>query len=293
MAMTVTYTNVNGRILSENRGGVVHHFISDPQGNVVMVRDTAGNTVYEAEYDPYGNVQSETGSNPSDLGYVGTLGYVTDAPSDIYVRARYLRPDLGRWLTKDPFWPNEPGFVYAMARPTSISDPTGKKPCAVNNDFDEWHHWNCEAPEVKKGYSELVRNLGKLCNPRFRSAYEACLVSSGVPATDASKFTACICSIQAGTFPIQFYCRPANNCKMYAHLDCIYTEPNTKPCKISICPDSCYGYDASTYGKAMAHEIGHCCGAKHGNPTPPAFHVRIHDECMVKIIGWGWIPSPP
>lgn len=138
--MTVTYTKVNGRILSENRGGVVHHFISDPQGNVVMVRDTAGNTVYAAEYDPYGNVQSESGSNPSDLGYVGVLGYVTDAPSDIYVGARYLRPDLGRWLTKDPLWPNEPGFVYADAAPTLVVDPTGMAPGKI---IPGESHYNC------------------------------------------------------------------------------------------------------------------------------------------------------
>jgi hypothetical protein len=45
----------------------------DPLGYVVMVRDTSGNTVYEAEYDPYGNVQSETGTKQSSFGYVGTL----------------------------------------------------------------------------------------------------------------------------------------------------------------------------------------------------------------------------
>lgn len=125
MPMTVTYTTVNGQILSENRGGVVHHFVPDPQGNVVMVQDVAGNTVYPAEYDPYGNVQSETGTNPSDLGYVGTLGYITDSPSDLYVRARYLKPGLGRWLTKDPLWPEESGFVYAGSAPNMWVDPNG------------------------------------------------------------------------------------------------------------------------------------------------------------------------
>ena len=78
MAMSVVYTTVNGQILSESRGGTVSHFVPDTLGSVVMVRDTFGNTVYEAEYDPYGNVQSESGTNPSSLGYVGTLGYIKD-----------------------------------------------------------------------------------------------------------------------------------------------------------------------------------------------------------------------
>jgi len=109
----------------------VSHFVSDPLGSVVMVRDNSGNTVYEAEYDPYGNVQSETGTNPSELGYVGTLGYVKDSAFSLYVRARYLLTNLGRWLTKDPLWPSEPGFVYANAKPTLRRDVTGLRPCSA------------------------------------------------------------------------------------------------------------------------------------------------------------------
>lgn len=74
MTMSVVYTKVNGQILSESRGGTVSHFVPDPLGSVVMVRDTSGNTVYEAEYDPFGNIQSETGTNPSLLGFVVNLG---------------------------------------------------------------------------------------------------------------------------------------------------------------------------------------------------------------------------
>jgi hypothetical protein len=62
MAMPVVYTTVYGRFLTESRGGTVSHFVPDPLASVVMVQDSAGNVVYEAEYDPYGNVQSETGT---------------------------------------------------------------------------------------------------------------------------------------------------------------------------------------------------------------------------------------
>jgi RHS repeat-associated protein len=127
---TTTYTTVNGIILSQATDGVVHHFVPDPLGSVVMVRDAAGNTVYEAEYSPYGQVQSETGTNPSSLGYVGTLGYITDSVSSLYVRARYLLPGLGRWLTKDPLWPNEAGYGYAGCVPNRNIDPSGLQPQA-------------------------------------------------------------------------------------------------------------------------------------------------------------------
>ena len=126
-----TYTTVNGQILCQSKDGVVSHFVSDPLGSVVMVRDTAGNTVYEAEYDPYCNVQSETGTNPSEFGYVGTLGYVKDSATSLYVRARYLLTNLGRWLTKDPLWPTEPGFVYAGADPIRWRDLDGTRPGTI------------------------------------------------------------------------------------------------------------------------------------------------------------------
>jgi len=129
---TTTYTTVNGLILRQVKDGVVHNFVSDPLGSVVMVRDTSGNTVYEAEYDPYGNVQSETGINPYEFGYVGTLGYVKDSAFSLYVRARYLLTNLGRWLTKDPLWPSEPGFVYAGAVPTRFTDCNGLLPSPDN-----------------------------------------------------------------------------------------------------------------------------------------------------------------
>ena len=125
---TTTYTTVNGQILCQSKDGIVSHFVSDPLGSVVMVRDNSGNTVYEAEYDPYGNVQSETGTNPSEFGYVGTLGYVKDSAFSLYVRARYLLTNLGRWLTKDPLWPSEQGFVYAGASPSMWEDRYGLKP---------------------------------------------------------------------------------------------------------------------------------------------------------------------
>jgi RHS repeat-associated protein len=125
MAMSVVYTTVNGQILRENRGGVVSDFVPDPLGSVVMVQDASGAAVYKAEYDPYGNVQSETGTNPSSLGYVGTLGYIKNSATSLYVRARYLLNNLGRWLTKDPLWPSEPGYVYAGATPNMNTDPSG------------------------------------------------------------------------------------------------------------------------------------------------------------------------
>jgi len=172
MAMSVVYTTVNGQILHENRGGVVSHFVSDPLGSVVMVRDNSGNTVYEAEYDPYGNVQSETGTNPSEFGYVGTLGYVKDSASSLYVRARYLLTNFGRWLTKDPLWPSEPGFVYADSSPAQVPDPSGRttsgKRCGAIPSIDK------EAREYLEKLNKCVKECMKKEPEQFKKCFKKC-----------------------------------------------------------------------------------------------------------------------
>lgn len=75
MAMSVTSTNVLGQVFIESRGGVDTKLIPDPLGNVVKCKNSAGTYTYSAEYWPCGEVQSSTGSNPRNFGYVGTWGY--------------------------------------------------------------------------------------------------------------------------------------------------------------------------------------------------------------------------
>ena len=54
------------------------------------------------------------------------LGYFQDIASKLsYVRARFLRTDLARWLTVDPLWPSQPSYTYVVDQPTVYTDPTG------------------------------------------------------------------------------------------------------------------------------------------------------------------------
>ena len=92
----------------------------------MMCRDSSGNTTYEAEYWPYGEVRSEAGTNRSPWGFVGTLGYYTDEKSkSLYVRARTYLPNYARWANVDPLWPLATPYVYALASPTRYTDPSG------------------------------------------------------------------------------------------------------------------------------------------------------------------------
>lgn len=128
MAMSVVYTNFGGMLVGENRGGIERKYVSDTLGCLIGVLDTSGNEVYSAEYWPYGEIQTETGTNPSNWSFVGLLGYLKDLASLLYVRARHYLASAARWLTSDPIWPHEPAYGYARSLPNVLNDPMGLFP---------------------------------------------------------------------------------------------------------------------------------------------------------------------
>ncbi len=128
--MSVSYATVGGRLVREVRNSVITRYVSDPLGSVVQTRNSAGTLTSSTEFWPFGEVRTSSGTNPSPWGFVGTLGYFTDLVSRLYVRARYYRTNLSRWMTVDPLWPGLAGYLYAFGRPVSATDSSGL--CAEN-----------------------------------------------------------------------------------------------------------------------------------------------------------------
>lgn len=154
MPMSVTYTNFGGQLVHENRGGVETFFTSDPEGSIVECRDSTGVLTFSATYWPYGELRTTTGTNPSQFDFIGSLGYYRENSARAYVRARFLRKELGRWMTVDAYWPTEPAFNYVRNRPTSDVDPSGnqgvwqarpprKLPLNTGQDCGDGPGWAC------------------------------------------------------------------------------------------------------------------------------------------------------
>lgn len=138
MPMTVTYTTINGQNLSESRDGVVSHFIPDPLGSVVMVRDALGKSAYEAEYSPFGTVQCCSGINPSHPEFCDTLDYIPDPDGTLFARVRGLEPTNGRWQSRDFFWSAESAHCYTDADPIFQVDPSGRAPSWQGCQAEVW-----------------------------------------------------------------------------------------------------------------------------------------------------------
>jgi RHS repeat-associated protein len=131
---TVRYTTVNGEVLAEKRGGVRRQYVPDPLGSTVALLDNSQSKTDTFQYWPYGEESTRTGTTPTPLRFVGTLGYYRDNARRNYVRARHLDTRSGRWTTEDPVgivWGDVGAFQwrhlyrYSRNQPTGFVDPLG------------------------------------------------------------------------------------------------------------------------------------------------------------------------
>jgi len=128
MAAAVTYSNFGGMLVHEHRAGAETFYVPDTLGSMAVTLDVNNSVSSRTEYWPYGEEVNDSGSNPSDFGFVGLLGYLKDLLDKLLsVRARHLTPDRGQWLTTSRIWPTENLFGYAGSAPTLYTDPSGNE----------------------------------------------------------------------------------------------------------------------------------------------------------------------
>ncbi len=112
-------------------------------------------------YSPFGEIwQGERTTDTNPFRYAGE--YLDQETGDIYLRARYYDPSIGRFLTVDPIKDGTNWYVYCSNNPIAFVDPTGK--CYWSN--GNWCHdaWETEADrkepwEVYKTY-EVTGEFG-------------------------------------------------------------------------------------------------------------------------------------
>jgi RHS repeat-associated protein len=110
-----------------NGNPVVRQYHMDSLGSVVAITDGSGNLVTNYQIDAWGNVLS--GSSPGNaFDFLGGLGYWADPDLGLhYVRARWMNPQFGNWLSVDPHL-DEFAYQYANNMPTTSTDASGKDP---------------------------------------------------------------------------------------------------------------------------------------------------------------------
>ncbi|MBI1897640.1 MAG: hypothetical protein HYS04_14105 [Acidobacteria bacterium] len=101
----------------------------DATGSVRQLTDAAGAVTDTYAYDAFGNVVARTGSTPNALLY--RAEWYDASLAMYYLRARWYRPQVGRFVTADTYEgeEDEPGslhrYLYAGADPVNRIDPSG------------------------------------------------------------------------------------------------------------------------------------------------------------------------
>lgn len=77
------------------------YYVTDPHGNVVQLLDDSGEVVRTYEYDSFGNEVDPDSRDENPFRYCGE--YFDRETGEVYLRARYYRPETGRFLTRDTY----------------------------------------------------------------------------------------------------------------------------------------------------------------------------------------------
>ncbi len=124
------------RIGEEQPGGWAYH-LSDALGSVRQLADGSAQVTLAQGYMPYGERLWSVGNGSSAYGYTGEDWNVTTQL--LFLRARYMQPELGMFLSRDP-WSGDDlrlgsmhGWNYVEGNPVNRTDPSGKSfICFIN-----------------------------------------------------------------------------------------------------------------------------------------------------------------
>ncbi len=120
-----------GGLVSGCQGSASSFYGIDSQKSIRILVNMGGTITDSYSYKAYGlelaqgtAPQAEYTTNP--YRYIGQYGYYRDLLTSTYVRRRYLRVDLGGWMSRDPV-PQESvsPYLYAGGNPFTFIDPTG------------------------------------------------------------------------------------------------------------------------------------------------------------------------
>lgn len=105
------------------------YYVTDPHGNVVQLTDESGNITKTYEYDSFGNEVKPDGKDENPFRYCGE--YYDKETEEIYLRARYYQPAVGRFLTRDTYTGEEDEplrlhlYTYCENDGINCIDPSG------------------------------------------------------------------------------------------------------------------------------------------------------------------------
>ena len=102
-----------GALLAAVLDGEAYVPAFDANGNITEYADTNGTIVAHYEYDPFGKVSAQSGDLADTFVYRFSTKYTDDETGLVWYGYRYLNPELGRWINRDPL--SDRSFLLAYS----------------------------------------------------------------------------------------------------------------------------------------------------------------------------------
>ena len=195
--------------MSVTYNGSTYYYVTNLQGDVTAILNTAGAPVVTYTYDAWGNILSANGTMADSLGTLNPLryrSYVYDHETGLYyLQSRYYDPELGRFINADGFAATGKGivgnnmFAYCNNNPVLYIDSAGNLPMlnkVLRMSDGGGHDSQYQAQQTKKMLEELsadeiyygsaaITISGSANNNQTTVAVESSLSHGFIEATDS------------------------------------------------------------------------------------------------------------
>ena len=139
-AISRYYLYGEGLVSQIDASGNSHYYHYDPTGHTLAMTDANGNVSDKYAYTPYGHTTIQ-GSTPNPFKFVGKHGVIDDGNGLHYMRARYYKEDIMRFVSLDalhgdmltPQALNR--YAYVQGNPISNIDPSGYECDSISSKY--------------------------------------------------------------------------------------------------------------------------------------------------------------
>ena len=124
----VAYTRGDG-LISRTENEESQYYVADGHGDIRFLTDEEGSVTDTYTYTSYGELTEKTGN--TDNPYLYTGEYYDENTGFYYLRARYMNPETGSFISLDTYQGNayDPAslhkYNYAQNNPQMYNDPSG------------------------------------------------------------------------------------------------------------------------------------------------------------------------
>ncbi len=128
---TAEYTNepsLYGERISQRQDSADNYFHIDAQRSIRQLTSENETVTDSYSYTAFGEPVATSGTTENPFRYNGSVGYYTDTETgEIYIRRRTYRPEIARWLSRDPldFVDGPDLYAYVNNHPED-ADPSGR-----------------------------------------------------------------------------------------------------------------------------------------------------------------------